>query len=133
MGNYIKTVGIWLIGVFMIGMILNVNKANFKVDNRNSHIERALEITLIKEQDKSNRNTDGFTLDRANFETKFLERLETYEKGDFKSAEFSYLPSKKYPTNADMISGVKVKLITTDGKSYQGTYLIDTKSEPELP
>ena len=129
MGNYVKMIALWFVALFCLVMILNVNMANISVDTKNAHINDSLEVALISNQDYSQRVEVGaFYLQKDKFEKDFISRMDKYgEETDLKGIEFSYLPSK-VSTDPSAISGVKVKVTTTDDKLYQGTVLVDNNT-----
>ena len=130
MGDYIKTVGIWIVAIAGIVFTLNYILTNVQINNQNQAIEETLQTTLLANQQYSERvEKKTFYLDKPKFEQAFLNNFTKNKNIKIKSSqiEFSYLPSK-YSTEEDAISGAKVKVIS-DGKTYQGTMLIDTGSD----
>lgn len=130
MGDYIKTVGIWIVAIAGIVFTLNYILTNAQINNQNQAIEETLQTTLLANQQYSERvEKKTFYLDKPKFEQAFLNNFTKNKNIKIKSSqiEFSYLPSK-YSTEEDAISGAKVKVIS-DGKTYQGTMLIDTGSD----
>ena len=127
MGDYIKTVGIWIVAIAGIVFTLNYILTGVQINNQNQAIEETLQTTLLANQQYSERvEKKTFYLDKPKFEQAFLNNFTKNKNIKIKSSqiEFSYLPSK-YSTDEDAISGAKVKVIS-DGKTYQGTMLIDT-------
>ena len=130
MGDYIKTVGIWIVAIVGVVFTLNYIITSAQINNQNQAIEETLQTTLLANQQYSERvETKTFYLDKPKFEQAFLDNFTKNKNIKTKSSqiEFSYLPSK-YSADGDAISGAKVKVIS-DGQTYQGTMLIDTGSD----
>ncbi|MCE2096024.1 hypothetical protein GPU58_08140 [Streptococcus thermophilus] len=129
-GDYIKTVGIWIVALICTIFMLKYILTSVQINNQNQAIEETLQTTLLSNQQYSERvESKAFYLNKPNFEKAFLNDFTKNKNINIKSSqvEFAYLPSK-YSKDANAISGAKVKIIS-DGQTYQGTILIDTGSD----
>lgn len=127
MGDHIKTVGIWIVAIICTIFMVNYIVTGVQINNHNQAIQETLQTTLLSNQQYSERvESKAFYLDKPNFEKAFLNDFTKNKNINIKSSqvEFAYLPSK-YSKDANAISGAKVKIIS-DGKTYQGTILVDT-------
>ena len=73
MGDYIKTVGIWIVAIAGIVFTLNYILTNVQINNQNQAIEETLQTTLLANQQYSERvEKKTFYLDKPKFEQAFL-------------------------------------------------------------
>ncbi len=125
MGDYIKTIIIWLVAIACMVFTINYITSNVGVKNQSSFVSDTLQTTLLSNQQYSERvETKAFFLDKEAFEKSFVSKYSNKGDTNVSNIEFSYLPSK-YSDNPNAISGVKVKVTTEESEQYQGTLLVD--------